>query len=423
MKRESFAVLSTIAIVTMLLLCGSEKADRVTFSVGGAPAELDFWSKLVTEFTENTGIQVEMIRQPTDTDQRRQSLVTALRAGKGDPDVFLMDVAWAGQFAASDWLADLGEYTSPRDLDAFFARVVREADHYDGTLIALPVYIDGGVLYYRTDLLEEIGHSSPPQTWNELVSFSREIMREKENLYGFVWQGAQYEGLICNFLEFAGSNGGGIRIEDGSVHVNSPENREAVELMRSLIHDSKVSPPSTYTEMKEEEVRLWFQQGKAMFERNWPYAWKLHQAAESPVRGKVGIAPLPHFENGVSKSTLGGWHVGISRHSDSKENAWRLVEFMTSRETQKKLALELGWNPGRVEVYTDSTVLSEMPHFAELRKVFDNATARPNVPYYSQLSIILQRHLNSVLAGKKPVDEALATAESEMTRIVGRYEQ
>jgi multiple sugar transport system substrate-binding protein len=334
-----------------------------------------------------------------------------------------MDVAWAGQFAASDWLSDLGEYTSPEDLDAFFSRVVREADHYEGTLIALPVYIDGGVLYYRTDLLEQLGRTSPPQTWSELVTLSQEITPERNDFYGFVWQGAQYEGLICNFLEFAGSNGGGIRIEQGAVHVNTPENREAVEFMKALIHEYEISPPSTYTEMKEEEVRLWFQQGKAMFERNWPYAWKLHQSDDSPVQGKVGIAPLPHFADGESKSTLGGWHVGISKHSDNKEDAWRLVEFITSRETQTRLALELGWNPGRVEVYTDSTVLEQMPHFAELRDVFDNAIARPHVPYYSQLSTVLQRRLNSVLAEKTPVDEALATAESEMTEIVKRYKR
>ena len=421
MKNRLLFLLSAIAVTTSLLLCGSEKSDVVTFSVGGAPAELDFWTKLVEEFSEKTGIEVEMLRQPTDTDQRRQSLVTALKAGKGNPDVFLMDVAWTGQFAASDWLTDLGEYASPADLDAFFERVIREADHFEGTLIALPVYIDGGVLYYRTDLLEELGHTSPPQTWNELVSLSQEVGQGKKNFYGFVWQGAQYEGLICNFLEFAGSNGGGIRIEDGAAHVNSPENRKAVEFMKNLIHQYEVSPPSTYTEMKEEEVRLWFQQGKALFERNWPYAWKLHQSDDSPVQGRVGIAPLPHFENGESKSTLGGWHVGMSKHSDNKKSAWQLIKFITSRETQTQLALELGWNPGRVDVYTDSTVLSEMPHFAELRDVFDNAIARPNVPYYSQLSTALQRNLNSALAGKKPVEEALTTAESEMTDIVERY--
>jgi multiple sugar transport system substrate-binding protein len=242
------------------------------------------------------------------------------------------------------------------------------------------------------------------------------------NFYGFVWQGAQYEGLICNFMEFAGSNGGGIFVEDGKVVLNSPENLDAIQFMHNLIHKYKISPLSTFTEMREEQVRETFQQGNALFERNWPYAWSLHQAPNSIVRGKTAIAPLPHFPSGKSVSTLGGWHVGISRFSDQKELSWELVKFLTSYEIQKKLALQLGWNPGRKDIYNDPEVLRDMPHLARLKEVFENARPRPMLPYYTQLSKVIQRYLNSILAGNLTPENALASAQKEAQAIVNRYQ-
>lgn len=416
-----------LLIVFAVAGCGGGKEKALTFSVGGAPHELDFWEGLAAEFTEETGIPVEVLRQPTDTDQRRQGLVIPLKSAKSDPDVFLMDVAWLAQFAASGWLEPLEPLLEGTQLkpEIFFARVVSLADRYGGKLNALPVYVDGGVLYYRKDLLGKYGFDGPPVTWRELVKQSEKVQAGerggKPDFYGFVWQGAQYEGLICNFVEFAVSNGGGIEIEDSRVNLDTPENVEALTLMRELIHGYRISPPNTYTEMNEEEARIQFQEGAALFERNWPYAWGLHQREGSPVKGKVGIGPLPHFEGGKSVACLGGWHLGISKYSDAKEKAAKLAGFILSYDVQKRLALKLNWNPGRKDVYEDEEIVEEYPHFAVLKEVFKQAYPRPVVPYYTVISEILQRHVNAALSGKTSPEEALAAAEAETNEIIGRY--
>ncbi|MBD3317295.1 MAG: extracellular solute-binding protein [Chitinivibrionales bacterium] len=423
--------LINVCIVLVVLLgltgCGKRETETLTLAVGGAPAELDFWEELIAAFSVQEGITVNMVRHPTDTDQRRQSLVTSMKSRETDPDVFLMDVAWVGQFAASNWLEPLDSLlaASQEGIEPFFERVVKEADTYEGRIVALPMYIDGGMLYYRTDLLEKYGFDQPPETWEQLVSYAKTVVPEERkgnrSFSGFVWQGAQYEGLMCTFLEFAASNQGGIVLEDGRISVDTPANVTAARFMHDLIHKHKISPPSTYTEMKEEEVRIFFQRGNALFERNWPYAWRLHQAENSEVKGKVGIAPLPHFEGGESASALGGWHIGISRFSNRKKDARRLVGYLTSKAVQKKVVLELGWNPGRKDVYRDPEVLERFPHFTKLEKVFTNAVARPNVPYYSYLSQTLQSHLNAALAGRESPQEALAKSEKEMQATVNRY--
>lgn len=426
MKRELLVLILTLFF--LLPSCTAKEEGRCTlsFAVGGAPVEIEFWERSVAEFTKKTGIPVTIRREPTDTDQRRQELLIPLKAKKADPDVFLMDVAWISQFAASGWLLPLDDLGKEVGLEHFFDRVLNLVDRYDGALVALPVYLDGGLLYYRSDLLQKFGYEKPPATWEELVQMSlrvqKEMRKDDPSFYGFVWQGAQYEGLICNFIEVAASGGGGIALSDKRISLNTPENRNALNFMRKLIHTYRVSPPNTYTEMKEEEVRIHFQKGKALFERNWPYAWMIHEQGESRVKGKTAIAPLPHFEPGVSVSTLGGWHIGISRHTDAREEALELVKFVLSFDTQKQFALKLGWNSGRTDIYDDPEILKALPHQRELKMIFTHTLPRPIIPYYTQISAVIQENVNGALSGQMNPEDALARAERESQKIIDRYE-
>jgi multiple sugar transport system substrate-binding protein len=428
MRMRTFCrVLCILPMFLAVAAASPVQAGTVTFAVGGAPAEFDHWERVVRDFEGKTGVRVELLRQPTDTGLRRQGLTVPLQARGPSPDLFLMDVAWLAQFAASGWLEPLDPYLGKEGCagrETFFPGMIDAADTYDGSVVAVPVYVDGGLLYYRKDLLKKYGLPGPPRTWDELLRYSEKVQRGERRshpgFYAFAWQGAQYEGLVCDFLEFAGPSGG-FRVENGAVTVDTPENRKALRFMRDLVGKYGVSPPNTYTDMREEEVRTFFQEGNALFERNWPYAWPLHERRGSPVRGKTGIAPLPGWSPGGGAACLGGWHAGISRFSDAKPESVKFLCYLASYDTQKNLALALGWNPGRRDVYSDPELLARNPHLRELRSVFESARPRPLLPYYSQLSEILQRHLNAVLAGTSTPERALSAARREMQAIVSRY--
>jgi multiple sugar transport system substrate-binding protein len=417
-KKSIYSVL----LWSLLFGCSEGKRAKLTFAVGGAPNELVYWEKVIGEFERQSNIQVEMLRKPSNTDHQRQSLIISLKAGMSDPDVFLMDVAWVGLFADADWLEPLG---ADLDLTPFFKTVIQSVDTLDGKLIALPVYMDGGVLYYRKDLLKLAGIDGPPKTWGELLSSAKKVQdkmrKANQSFYGFVWTGAQYEGLITVFMEFAGSKGGFIR--DGSgIHLTSPENQAALSFMHDLIWKDKISPPNTYTTMREEEVRTYFQEGNALYERNWPYAWSLHQAENSKVRGKTGVAPVPGPQETTGASTLGGFHIGVSAFSDVKDAAREFVRFVTSFGSQKEMILSLGWNPGRQDLYRDEEVLKKADHLRELWTVFQRSRPRPLVPYYSQISAIAQKQINAVLADKIPPREGLAETDREIEALLSRYQ-
>jgi multiple sugar transport system substrate-binding protein len=371
---------------------------------------------MVEEFEAKQKIQVRLIRQSTDTEQRKQSLLVSLRGREKDPDIMLVDVAWIGQFADSNWLEPLDSYAI--DTGPYFQKIIKMADTYSGKLIGVPLYVDGGLLYYRQDLLAKYGYQAPPRTWPELVRMAQKVQagerRDHPDFWGFVWQGAQYEGLICNALEYFVSAGGGFMDEDGKLTINKANNVKALSLMTDLIHKNKVSPPNTFTEMKEEEVRTMFQNGNALFERNWPYAWSLHNAADSVIKGQVGIAALPHFAGCPKAATLGGWHVVISRFSDCKTKAVEFLKYLTSYDIQKRFTLKLGWNPGREDVYRDQDIETASPHLRRFKTVFIHAIPRPPVPYYSQLSQIMQKHFNAALSGKETPYDAIAKTDAEI---------
>ncbi|MBU1106198.1 MAG: extracellular solute-binding protein, partial [Candidatus Riflebacteria bacterium] len=205
MMFKKMVFLSAILLfASLILLNGCQQQPRLTFMVGGAPNELAFFENLLASFTVETGFEVALIRQSTDSTQRKQGILLALRGQRPDPDVMLLDVAWIGQIAASNWLEPLDSYEINQQ--DFFASIIKLADTYENKLIGLPLYIDGGLLYYRRDLLQKHGFTQPPQTWSELRQMSEQIMpierEQNPNFWGYVWQGAQYEGLICNALEF-----------------------------------------------------------------------------------------------------------------------------------------------------------------------------------------------------------------------------
>ncbi len=400
-----------LVVLFFIFIAGCNAERELTVAVGGAPSEIEVWKEIIEEFERETRIKVKIIRQASDTDLRRQHLIMSLMSKNEDPDLFLMDVAWLVQFIDSGWLLPL-----EGGAKGFMKGALNVAKR-KGKLYALPVNIDCALLYYRRDLIDKY-NCKVPETWEELKDCALRIMdkekREEKPFYGFIWQGAQYEGLVCVFAEFITSHGG--NFED----IYSDRNIKALNFMRDLIHKYRISPPDTYTSMKEEEVRLIFQSGFALFERNWPYAYRLHNSEDSKVKGKVGVTLIPRSEGGRHASCLGGWYIGISSYSDRKREAIKLLRFITSYETQKKFVLKLGWNSAREDVMRE--MIKREEHLEIVRKSCEYAVARPLKPYYSLVSSVLQRYINSAISGKMEPEEALRRAEAEIERIKEYYE-
>ncbi len=424
--RRFFAVASMLVLAIALFACkaqkeGTQEAITIVFKHGKLAGGPEAMRLILSRFeAENPGIKVKDEVLPASTDEQHQFYVINLEARSQEFDVLSMDVIWVEEFARAGWLRPLDEVFPPEERRDFFHGPLSAVTYRDN-VYAIPWYIDAGLLYYRKDLLER--YSLPvPRTWEELVSTARAIMKEERGLYGFIWQGKQYEGLVCNVMEYMWSRGGGLIGEDGRFNALKKENVEALRFMYDLIHTYRVSPPLVTTAV-EETTRHIFGSGRAIFMRNWPYAWNIFEREGSPVKGKVGVTVLPAFSGYRSASTLGGWQLGVNRYSKHPEAAEKLVRYLTSYRVQKEMSIKMGYRPPRRSLYRDEELRKVQPFIVRLYDVFEHARPRPESPFYMMITQVLQPEFSAAITGLKSPEEALRSIQRQVEHILTMEER
>jgi multiple sugar transport system substrate-binding protein len=362
---------------------------------------------------ENRGVRVELQVIPGASDLAHQLLVTALGAGGEGLDAFVLDVIWVAEFARAGWLADLSASFPPERVRAEFLAGPADAVLADGHTRAVPWFADVGLLYYRADLV-----ARAPATYADLEAGARAAMARQPGIAGYVWQGRQYEGLSCVFFEAVWGRGGD-PFPAGELRLDTPAAREALGWLRGLV-ERGVSPPSVAA-AAEEDARRAFQEGRAVFMRNWPYAWPLLQEQGSPVRGRVGVAPLPSAAGEPGPGALGGWQLGVSARAPParRDAAARLVAHLTSPEANLVLASAYGRNPARRASYADPRLAAQNPFVAGLLPILESARPRPVTPYYMLVADAVQGELSAAVSGLRPPAEALARAQAQADAIAG----
>lgn len=372
------------------------------------------WQELARRFSaEHPGVRVEVVAGPPSSDTRQDMYATAFLAGDATWDLVSMDVVWVAKFAAAGWLLPLENRLAPAEREAFLGPVM-EASWWRGRLWRVPLTSDAGMLYYRSDLVAE-----PPATAAELVRLARDLQTPPE-LWGFVYQGREYEGLVCDFLELVWGFGGRLLDDDGRVAIDGPRAVQALEWWVATVRGPEPVAPGGVTTYQEEESRHLFQEGRALFMRNWPYAYSLLHGEGSAVAGKVGIAPMVHGPGGESAATLGGFGLGISAFTPHPEEAWAFIRFATGESGQKLLHLRNGFVPSRRALFADPEIVAASPHYPRLVGILERARPRPVHPSYAEISDAVQRHVSAALVGGEEPAAALAAAAREIEGVLAR---
>lgn len=381
------------------------------------PSERPFWGPVARAFErDHPGVRVELVEGPQSTDLRENVYTAALLAGDSTFDLVYMDVVWTPKFAAAGWLIALDQHL-PREEQLHFLPAALAAGKYQDRLYRAPVRTDVGLLYYRRDRLADAG-LMPPRSFTDLTEAAR-ALQSPRGVWGFVWQGKQYEGLVCAFLEVLHGHGGfWVDPATHAVGLDRPEAVAALSYLTGCLREDPISPPGVATYQEEESRRL-FQDGRVIFLRNWPYVWRLAQSNDSPVRGRIGVLPMVHGPGGRSAGTLGGWGLGVSKFSRRPDLAVEFIRAATSLEGQRALCGPTGYAPARIECYEDAELLAANPFLTELRRLHENAVARPAIARYALASDILQRHLSAALSGSVDPQHAMRAAARETRAMLG----
>jgi multiple sugar transport system substrate-binding protein len=375
-----------------------------------------------------------------ETESQHDTYVTKLSAQDSTFDVISMDVIWPTEFASKGFLEPLDNIFPVLERDDFILGTIETAI-YNNNIYSIPWFHDSGMLYFRTDILEEafnqgvISANRAPQTWNELYDWTINIMSNSSipTLFnintGFSWQAKSYNGLICDFMEYIGGAGinSFLNQNQTSAVFSDPRIQDALEFMKSLIDDG-VSPTAVLTYAEEESRAVW-QNGHAIFHRNWSYAYRLGlesvylNGTEAGTGTQVfDVAPMPAKGfSGINPHTncLGGWQLGVNTFSSYKEEAKKFIRWLTEEEQQVEYFLGAGQNPTRKALYTDNRITTSPQGYVEdFFPAFDNAIPRPTHPEYLQMSEAIRGTINSYLSGVVNLASATATMNNAVNNIL-----
>ncbi len=403
---------------------GSETAEDgsliVIFSMG--PDDTGTLQQIIDEFNEaNAGeIRIEYREQPTDTGAYFDQLRTQFQAGGGDIALIGGDVIWPAQFAANGWISDLSDKFT-EEMRADFLEGPVESSMYEDGIYGVPWYTDAGMLYYRQDLLDDAGIGEPPTTWPDLKEMAAQIQEEAGTEWGFVFQGGNYEGGTVNGLEYINSFGGAVLDENDAaqVTIDSPESVDGLAMERSMIEDEIAQQAvTTYT---EEETESAFNNGNAVFCRNWPYMYGFlgNPDLSQLENEQVGVAPLPAAEGGESVSGLGGWnfYVNAAVPQETQDAAWEFIMYITAPERQKLRALEGGFLPTLTALYEDPEIIDNVPVIRLGGEALQRTVPRPVSPVYSDMSLEMAEQFNAALNGDVSPEEAITTLQENLQGI------
>lgn len=394
--------------------CGTEDEVTITWIAGTVGSEHEAVVEQAGRFMEHCpNITVNVVERPQSSTETLAQYQQFFEAQSGEIDVYQIDVVWPAILA--EHLVDLTEYVEQEHIDKFFPAIIKN-NTIDGRLVGFPYFAGAGMLYYRTDLLEKYG-LEVPQTWDELEQAAMTIQEGERaegnpDFWGFVFQGAAYEGLTCDALEWQASVGGGEIISaEGVISVNNQPTIDIFNKAAGWV--DTISPPGV-TSFTEEEARGVWQAGNAAFMRNWGYAYPLGNAEDSPIAGKFGVTTLPGAEPDMSAATLGGWQLAVSRYSENIEPAVALAKYATDYEEQVLYTLARGEQPAMPAAYEDERILEELPYVAEFQDILSVGVSRPVVAgeQYADVSELYYNAVNSILLGQ--TDAATAMEELEL---------
>ena len=407
-----------IALVLVVLLGAATAQTNLTLSIGvrgfGAATEV-----LIEQCQQDLGVTVEWQRVSDVPNESRALYVTNFSARNPVPDVLAVDVIWPGDFAARGWIAPLDAYFSDAELAEYLPGFAAAAK-VDGSTYAIPLYIDGIHLFYRTDLLAKYGFE-PPRTWEELIAQSRTILEGEADpdLVGFVSMWAKIEGLFMNYLAFLSGAGGSFFDADGNLAFDGPEGVKALQTMVDMLYEERIVPESVLT-FRPDDARILFQQGRAVFMMVQDFVLDPLTAADSPVRDTVAFTRVPVFEGAPAdapSTVSGGFLLAVNANSRHPDAAADLIRCFTSYEAQVIATLVQGKVPVRSSVYDDPRVQAERPVVAELGANFNYALTRPSAATgtaYPEISEIMQTEVSAALLRQKSPEQALRDAATQV---------
>jgi len=373
---------------------------------GTVPRLVDRWN------TDHPSEKVTFVELSSEADAQRQQMIQNAETKSDAYTVLSLDVVWTSEFAAHRWIDELPADRVP--LDRMLPPVVETAK-YHGRVYALPASSDGGMLYYRTDLLKKAGIEKPPTTWAEMKADCDKVQArpDAKGMSCFAGQYEKYEGLTVNVAEAVNSGGGIVTDTNGKANVDTQEAKKGLDFLIEGFKSGLI--PKEAITYQEEPGRQAFQNGKLVFHRQWPYQFSLANNTDgsSKVAGKFAVAPLPGID-GPGASSLGGHNLALSSFAKNKATALDFMKFFANEANQRLFMTENSLAPTYASLYDDAELVKKFPYIPVLKQSILHAVPRPRVVRYGEVTAAIQDAGYAALTGAKSSEQALADLQKKL---------
>lgn len=420
---KSKVIISILCLTLFITLPAAAEFDWRQFEgttiVANFPSHThyDAAMKVIPEFEELTGINVEV--DLLQYMKMHEKQVLEMSKPEGDYDVIALVCMWKTEYAVGDMLLQLEPFFEDPDLavpDYDFDDLVKA--YVDNTgrvggdkiymggpgskLYALPFGAETSLLVYRKDLFDE-HNIKVPETYDEVHAAAKYFAENVEGVYGLTMRGASGHQATHGYLLHADPFGAKVFDENWEPALTSPESIAALEFMKDMV---KYGPPGITGFGYDGQVNAFLEGMAAMYIDNNAIAGKVRDPEVSKVVGKVGYALHPKQKTQLSET--GGFGIGIPANARNPEAAFLFIQWLTMKETDKKVVLA-GGAPFRMSTFNDSELQEKFPEFKVMAEQLPYADPdwRPIIPEWGEINQIIGVAVNQVLTGEKAPEEAM----------------
>ncbi|NNN48339.1 extracellular solute-binding protein [Vibrio sp. 2-2(8)] len=409
MKFKTLVLSSAVALGFSSLTYAADHTIRLD----GFPDFDSSLKVLLPDFEQKSGIKVDYLMN--NHGDHHTKLTTNLATGSGAGDVIVVDVEKIGPFVASGGLVNLSEkYGADKFQDHFAPYAWAQGEGGDGNMYGIPVDLGPGVMYYRTDVFEKAGIdiNQAIKDWDSYIKAGEILKKQNVQLIASAADVAQ--AIIFTTVP----DGEGLYFDSkGNSVVTSERFVHAFEVAKTIREKGL-----------DGRILAWSNEWYEGF-RNGTFATQLS-----------GAWLLGHLKNWIAPDTAGKWAVSnlpdgiygswggsflsIPTQSKHQDDAWKLIEYMTTnRDVQLKAFETIAAFPSNVTTYDDPMFNEEIEFLGgqKARLLFANVAKniKPVAPAkgdHVARSIILENALMEVLDEGKDIKAALKDAERLIQR-------
>jgi multiple sugar transport system substrate-binding protein len=409
-RRLLTVVGATTAAVTMLALAGC--SGDTPEAGGDVTLELAQWWEpelpdgafraLIDEFEdENPGITVELLSGPYAS--TKEQLFAGAAAGTMS-DVVGLDGAWVSDFAKQGALADLTELMGDAGYDD---SQLASQIQLDGSTYMIPVVNFVYPLFTNDDLLAQAGVNAPPTTRTEFADAAAALTGLGDNVSGWALPLSLEapNGIQNDVMSWVWASGGSM-LDDGQPDVTNDDVTGAVEFIKDMWDDGVIAPGALT--MKEQDKVEEFTNGRVGLMIDSLSHIDLIRESNPDLNFSISALPAEDGFDGERGIPYASWGIGVSDSSEHKAEAWKLVEFLMSEETNSKLSTIANAFPGNV---------NSVPDFSDSDPLFQTAfdiyqagypaNEFTGLPVAEELMRQFDEQFQLMLNGDQSVDEAL----------------